>query len=166
MTTAYAAGDWTAFGTATAAAAATLAGLLFVAVSINLARILEFPSLPARAGQTLMMFVTPLLTGVFLVVPGQLRAVLAAELIVTGLAIGSFQLVIDHRSVRAEQGTPVTWLVSRVFPAAVSCGCLVVAGTSLLVEGGGGLYWLVPSVLAAIVFGLVNAWVLLVEILR
>jgi len=31
---------------------------------------------------------------------------------------------------------------------------------------GGGLYWLVPGVLAAIVFGLVNAWVLLVEILR
>jgi hypothetical protein len=37
---------------------------------------------------------------------------------------------------------------------------------SLLAAGGGGLYWLVPSVLAAIVFGLIDAWVLLVEIMR
>ena len=54
-----------------------LAGLLFVAVSINLKRILEFPSLPARAGQTLMLFVMPLITGLFLVVPGQPAAILA-----------------------------------------------------------------------------------------
>jgi hypothetical protein len=33
-------------------------------------------------------------------------------------------------------------------------------------QAGGGLYWLVPSVLAAVVFGLLNVWVLLVEILR
>jgi hypothetical protein len=41
-----------------------------------------------------------------------------------------------------------------------------IAGATLLAQAGGGLYWLVPSVLAAIIFGLVNAWVLLVEILR
>jgi hypothetical protein len=164
--TAYAVGDWTAFGTATAATAATLTGLLFVAVSINLKRILEFPSLPARAGQTLTMFVTPLLAGLFTVIPGQPDAVLAAELIGTGVVIGTFQLMIDHRSVRAEQETPVTWLVSRIFPAVVSCGCLLAAGVSLLARLGGGLYWLVPAVLAAIVFGLINAWVLLVEIMR
>jgi hypothetical protein len=65
MTTDYVPGDWAGFGTATAASAATLAGLLFVAVSLNLKRILEFPSLPARAGQTLLLFVTPLLSGLF-----------------------------------------------------------------------------------------------------
>ena len=31
---------------------------------------------------------------------------------------------------------------------------------------GGGLYWLVPSTVIAMLFGIVNAWVLLVEILR
>ena len=43
---------------------------------------------------------------------------------------------------------------------------MVVAGATLLAQAGGGLYWLVPGVLAAIVAGLVNVWVLLVEILR
>ncbi len=57
-------------------------------------------------------------------------------------------------------------MVGAVFPAVVSCGCLVIAGATLAAQAGGGLYWLVPSVLAAIIFGLVNVWVLLVEILR
>ena len=31
---------------------------------------------------------------------------------------------------------------------------------------GGGLYWLVPATVLAILAGLVNTWVLLVEIMR
>jgi hypothetical protein len=166
VTAGYTVSDWTDFAIAVTATASTLAGLLFVAVSINLKRILEFPSLPARAGQTLTLFVTPLLVGLFLLVPGQASAVLAAELLAAGVLIGAFQVLIDLRSVRAEQETPVTWLVSRVFPAMVTCGSMVVAAATLLARAGGGLYWLVPGMLAAIVFGLVNAWVLLVEILR
>ena len=48
----------------------------------------------------------------------------------------------------------------------VTCACVVAAGLSLLADGGGGLYWLVPAVLLATISGLVNAWVLLIEILR
>ena len=36
----------------------------------------------------------------------------------------------------------------------------------MLAQSGGGLYWLVPTISIAILFGIVNAWVLLVEILR
>ena len=53
-----------------------------------------------------------------------------------------------------------------IFPAVVSCGCLVLAGATLLGQAGGGLYWLAPGVLAALIFGFVNVWVLLVEIVR
>ena len=48
MSTAYEAGDWASFTLAITAAATTVAGLLFVAVSINLQRILSFKNLPAR----------------------------------------------------------------------------------------------------------------------
>jgi hypothetical protein len=166
MTAAYAAGSWAGFAVAVTTAAATLAGLLFVAVSINLQRILSFPNLPPRAGQTLILFATPLIAGLFLVVPGQGRAAVAAELILTGIVVGTVQVLIDSRSQRSAQETPLTWVVGRVFPAAVSCGCLVIAGATLFARAGGGLYWFVPSALAAIVFGLINTWVLLVEILR
>jgi hypothetical protein len=43
---------------------------------------------------------------------------------------------------------------------------MVVAGVSLLVEAGGGLYWLVPGVAFSLVVAVVNAWVLLVEVVR
>ena len=163
---AYLPASWMTFALAVSAAAATLAGLVFVAVSLNLKRILEYPNLPARAAQTLILFVTPLITGLFLVVPGQSRTAVAWELLITGLAIGAGQVVIDARSPRSDQERPLTWIVGRVFPGVASCGCLVLSGAALLAQAAGGLYWLVPSVLVAIIFGLINAWVLLVEIQR
>jgi hypothetical protein len=42
----------------------------------------------------------------------------------------------------------------------------IVCGVSLLAQWGGGLYWLVPGVVLALVVALSNAWVLLVEIVR
>jgi hypothetical protein len=112
------------------------------------------------------LFVTPLFEGILLLIPGQARAVLGWELLAAGIVIGTSQLIINQRSGRSDQETRLTWVLARVFPPIASCGCLAVAGVTLLAQAGGGLYWLVPSVLAAIAFGLINAWVLLVEILR
>src|SRR5580704_8116011 len=140
MSIAYAAEHWADFGVATVGAAAALAGLLFVAISINIERILQFPGLPHRAATTLILFALPLVT--------------------------AFLLVTDARVPLSEQETRMTWLFSRIIPDIATCGCLATAGATLLAESGGGLYWLVPAVLAAVIFGLINAWVLLVEILR
>jgi hypothetical protein len=46
---AYSASEWGDLFVATAGASAALAGLVFVAVSINIERILEFNDLPERA---------------------------------------------------------------------------------------------------------------------
>ncbi|HTS96916.1 MAG TPA: hypothetical protein VMI33_09865 [Streptosporangiaceae bacterium] len=166
LPTAYAAERWTDFGVGVAGASAALAGLVFVAVSINLSEILKYRNLPGRAALTLMLFVTPLVVGILLLVPDQPGAALGWELLFVGVVIGGSQLVINQRSGRSEKETRWTWLISRLLPPILSCGCLVLAGVTLLAQAGGGLYWLVPSVLAALTFGLVNAWVLLVEILR
>ncbi len=164
--TAYSAADWTGFGATVAGSAATLAGLLFIAVSINLQRILQYPNLPGRSGETLIFFGFPLVVALLLVVPGQARPALAAELAATGLVIGAVMLVIDRRSGRSAEETTMSWLATRFVPTLASCGAVVAAGFSLLAGGGGGLYWLVPAVLVAIIAGLGNTWVLLVEILR
>jgi hypothetical protein len=42
----------------------------------------------------------------------------------------------------------------------------VAAGASLLLQGGGGLYWLVPALVLALLNAVGSAWVLLIEILR
>ena len=43
---------------------------------------------------------------------------------------------------------------------------IAAAGASLLAEAGGGLYWLLAGIILAILGAVLNAWVLLVEILR
>lgn len=166
MTTAYTTAGWTAFGTAVATAAAALAGLLFIAVSINLKQILSAPGLPSRAAQTLIQLVTPLIAAVLVVVPGQARVAVGLELLAVGLVVGGVQVYLDLHTERDKEETPWRRMVGRVFPAVISCGCLVIAGSTVVAAAGGGLYWLVPSVLAALIFGLINVWVLLVEILR
>jgi hypothetical protein len=164
--TAYSATAWVGLASTVAEASATLAGLLFVAVSINLRQILAYPNLPGRAAQTLITFATALLAAVFVLVPGQGRGPLGSELVVTGLVVLTGLLIIDARAGQSEEETGLTRMLSRIFPAISSCGCLVAAGASLLAGGGGGLYWLVPAFMLSIVSGLLNAWVLLVEILR
>jgi hypothetical protein len=166
VTVAYSADSWQNLALAVTAAVATLVGLLFVAVSINLQRILQFPNLPSRAVQTLFLFGTPLVTGIFLLVPGQPRGVLAAELLGTALVIGTAQLVMEIKSPRSEFETTTTWVLGRVTPPIMTSGCLAAAGATLAAHAGGGLYWVVPSVLSGIFFGLLNAWVLLIEIMR
>jgi hypothetical protein len=43
---------------------------------------------------------------------------------------------------------------------------VIVAGVSLVTQRGGGLYWLVPAVVLLLGVGVMNAWILLIEILR
>jgi hypothetical protein len=157
---------WGSLAVAAATASATLAGLLFIAVSINLQRILQYASLPERAAQTLILLTVPLVTGIFLLVPGQAGLVLGTELLGTAVLVGGFQLWLEVRTPRSEQQTTMAWILGRVSPPIVTCGSLAAAGATLLAGAGGGLYWVVPSVLGAILFGLLNTWVLLVEILR
>jgi hypothetical protein len=97
---------------------------------------------------------------------GQSRLALGLELLASGLVIGITERVLDHRTPRADEETTRTWILGRLLPSTVTCGCLVLAGATLLGQAGGGLCWMVPSVVAAFAFGLFNVWVLVIEILR
>jgi modulator of FtsH protease len=64
-------GQWQDFAVGVAGAAAALAGLLVVAISINVREILASRYLPPRAGGALVMLTTPLVLGLLLLIPGQ-----------------------------------------------------------------------------------------------
>jgi hypothetical protein len=100
--TAYDPAGWGGFGTTAATAAATLTGLLFIAVSINLKEILDNAPLPGRAAQTLIFFAFPMIVALLLVVPAQARGGLGGELIATGVFAWATAVVIDHRAGRSE----------------------------------------------------------------
>jgi hypothetical protein len=155
---AYSATGWTDFSVGIMGAAATLVGLLFVAVSINLTHILALKGLPARAAQTLLFLATPLFTSLFTLVPGQSRAALAGEILFVAAVSGSAHVVFTTGAGRPDHDAK--WILNRVAPAAAITACLASAGATLLAQSGGGLYWLVPSAVLAFVFGITNAWVL------
>jgi hypothetical protein len=162
---AYAAEPWAEFAVATLGAAAVLAGLVFLAVSINLERILAVAGLPGRAGESLVMFVGVLVLAMFLLVP-QSEEALAVELLVAGAGFLAVMVVIAVAGARIPTRQPLTWRVTRVASAVVAAMPAVVAGVSLLAEAGGGLYWLAACFVISFVVGIANAWVLLVEVVR
>jgi hypothetical protein len=131
--TAYDVGAWSEFGVAVLGGAAALAGLLFVAISLNIEEVLRFSGLPARSAATLGLLVTILLTATFLVTPDQPRIVVAVELLIVGIAmlIGAVFAALRQRD--APQKSPVS-SVLLALPAAL----LTIAGVSLWAEIGGG----------------------------
>lgn len=85
---AYSAAEWESLFVAEAGASAALAGLLFVALSINLERILKGIGLPGRAGEAIVLLLTVLVVSTFGLVPGQSPRVLGAEVLGFGLLPG------------------------------------------------------------------------------
>ena len=157
--------EWSDLFVATAGAAAALAGLVFVAVSINIERILKFEGLPERALETVLTLVVVVLISIACLIPGQSVAALGIELLLVGGGYTAIVLRIWPR-IRPAPGEPQRWVASRILVPAIAVVPLLVCALSLLAESGGGLYWIVPGIVGAIIGSVANAWVLLVEILR
>ncbi len=162
----YLATSWADFSVAVVGASAALTGLLIVAVSINIDQILAEGALAGRALSTMILFVVPLVVGILLLVPAQGPTALGLELIVTGVVTGAGLLRINRPADRGELEPRSSWLLLRLVPSVTIPVFLVVAGTTLIARGGGGLYWAAPTIVESFLAGLVTVWVLLVEIRR
>lgn len=158
---AYDPSEWTDLFVASAGAAAALAGLVFVAVSINVERILKFEGLPDRAVATLLLLLGVVAISLLGLAPGQSRGVVGAELLGVGLvsAIATTMLVLRHQGGHARPVLNVSVMLAGTLPFAIS-------GLSLIAGAGGGFYWVIPGLILAVLGAVLNAWVLLVEILR
>jgi len=52
----------------------------------------------------------------------------------------------------------------RASPDMVTAVLTGIAGLSFLLKAGGGLYWMIPAVLAGLVGGVINAWLFLIKV--
>jgi modulator of FtsH protease len=163
--TAYDPSEWSDLFVAVAGASAALTGLLFVAVSINLERILKFPGLPERALETLLFLVTALLVSIVGLIPGQGHVALGLELLVLSLVTAAVILRLPTLRMGDDE-VERSWVIARWSVRLAATVPFGVGAVSVLAECGGGLYWVVAGIVFAIVAAVTSAWVLLVEILR
>jgi hypothetical protein len=160
---AYNPGSWSTFFTLTGTVAATLTGLFFVAFSLRLRDLQLSMAIRTRAAYLLGLLVVIVVYSAFVLMPGQSRAAVAAEILIVSVVsvayLGGWCL---PRLVRLDVFSVdlvVRWLVAGM-------GLLlgIGAGVSLLIGSGGGLYLLAFGALLLIANEVASAWSLIVGI--
>ena len=159
----YTAIAWRDFAVTTGSLAGALTGLLFVAVSLHSGALAKSISLSSRAAQTLVLFITPAISSVVLTAP-QPAAALGAELLATAAVSGTALYILDRRAGHDLTGGVVVRYIERASPNRITAMLVLIAGLSFLAKWGGGLYWMIPAVLAGLVGGVVNAWLFLLKV--
>ena len=156
---------WTAFLAATVGAGAGLAGLIFVALSINLDRLAVRPKLAARAGETLAVLILAVISATLGLMPLG-RIGYGVALLAVATPVFAVTLVLQLSQGPDSPDHPYWWFLSRI--AVTQCTALpfMLAGLSMIVGRGGGLFWLGGGVLVAFAGSVYNGWILLVEIVR
>jgi hypothetical protein len=161
---AYDVSEWSDFFVGSAGASAALAGLVFVAVSINIERILAIGGVADFAMVALLMLIGALLVSLLGLIPGQEIETLGWEMLGGGLAWGALA---GSRLVRSiPRGDEGRHLLSRVALPLAGTLPLFIGAVSLVIGSGGGLYWIAAGIVTTIFSAVVNAWIVLVEILR
>jgi hypothetical protein len=163
---AYNAADWHDFYVMTGGAAAALAGLLFVALSLHAREIKANAFFSNRAVGTLMSLVSMLIISGAVLIPGQPIVLVGAEVEAAALLFVAF--IARQILTRGRDAPPVasTWM-HRLMEFAGGTIWIVlfnVAGVSLLVQLGGGLYILAVVMFFMFAWNIYIAWILITEV--
>jgi hypothetical protein len=154
--------DWSNFATVVGSASGALTGLLFVAVSLNRDRIAGHLALRSLAGQTLVLFMLPLLLSFLLVLPGASATALGTAMVALAIVVGVVFVLIGRAKDAAGPGEQerLAQLVDRVSPNLIVV-VLTLVGGCLQLAGDDGLYWVAASGVLSLVGGVLNAWLFL-----
>jgi hypothetical protein len=153
--------EWHDFFVAQVGATAALVGLLFVAVSINLEKILLFRQLPARAMEAILILTCVLVISTCALVPDLSERAYGIAIGLTGLVTWVMQLRALLYTRGSGYETPSRILLNQL-PALP----FVIGGALMITGHPSGIYWVLPGTLLCILAGIFSAWILLVEIQR
>ncbi|HEX5429559.1 MAG TPA: hypothetical protein VFX17_00580 [Patescibacteria group bacterium] len=157
---------WGAFFMAVAGAGAALTGLVFVSITLNLQKIVGSARLVGRAEEAVLHLLSTVILSLVCLMPG-ISAKLTGIFVLI-LIIPTWIFLTDlHRRAYAEQKQEnMRSFMSRFVPAQVALVPIIISGISLMAHGGGGLGWLAFGLMASVTVGVVDAWVLTIEIIR
>jgi hypothetical protein len=145
---------------------AALTGLVVVAISINLTRILSIAQLPRRAGESLFLLVGAIVLASVALVPNQPGTLLGVEIAAVGLVMLAAPLAIQISSRNLDAAVSPAKRSARAAVTVAAGAPFLIAGVLLYGGSNAGLYWAAAGVIISLVGGVWNTWILLVEILR
>jgi hypothetical protein len=162
---------WHDFFVAQVGATAALAGLLFVALSINVTQILKYSWLPARGAQTVVVLTGALFEASLALLPaGSSRPVALVSIVIGAITwTTSLSLVIAFvRGLEKQELllVPRVWSRGYIITAQVATLPAIIGSTFVFSGNLGGYYWITGGTLFTLAFALYNSWILLIEILR
>ena len=108
----------------------------------------------------LVLLVSAMVISILLLMPAQGTQTLAIEILSIATPLAAVLAYIHFRAPHRRL------FALRVFGGQLGSVFLIVGGVSLLAQNGGGLYWVVPAMLIAMVSAIIGAWVVLVEAAR
>ena len=158
------------FFVATAGAAAALAGLIIVAMSVSVDKIIAIPGMTSRAATAIGLLIATTVISLAGLIDQPAWAFGAEGL---AFAAAALALAVDSM-VRVVRGRGTSSLGAALFKTAigavpailfgVGAVCVLCGGASN--SGAGAAIWIGIGALLAIIVAVLNAWVLLVEIKR
>ncbi len=157
---------WQTFFATQAAAAATLTGLLFVGVSLNLSKILSVVVLPQRAAQALILLAVVLITASLQLIPVQSVAFFGVEVLIIGVILSAIVFSLNSKMLREVSPEIRQPYIRNLFANLPILAGYVVGGIVLATGNEIGLILLALAMLGSFVKVIVDSWVLLVEINR
>jgi len=162
---------WSEFNVAMVGATAALAGLLIVAMSVNISTIMSSKTMPARLAASIAALVLAITVSALGLIPGQPLVGYGTEIVVATLGAGAFQwhaVSLVYRQPDVPGSYRFGQSAAGVFPIAAFLlgGLLVIAGLGEAGLGEAGLVAAAIGSILAIIAALVMAWVVLVEVLR
>jgi multisubunit Na+/H+ antiporter MnhF subunit len=160
-------GNWHDFFVAELGASAGFAGLLFVSLSVNQTRILQYGGLPERGLQALTSLFLVFIIATLALAPDQPPRLLGVETLSAAL----LQTVLQTRlQILGHRLTDKTYRRSLLYLALLAqCGSATFAVGSVMIVARGdwiGLYWFIPGTIVAFATAGFVAWILLIEINR
>lgn len=156
---------WGEFGVAAAGATAALAGLLVVAISVNIREILASRAAVHGARSTIAALVLGIVTALLFLIPDQPIALLGIETLIATLPAAAIQVASVVAQARGRtEGITTGVFVFIVVLALLQFAPFLVGGVLLLAGLTGGVWVLGAGVIIIVVSAMVGAWVLLIEV--
>ena len=164
MSFAYEPEIWRDFFEVVSVAAATLTGLLAVALSMNIRAVVASPARIARAREALIALTSLLTLSIVVLIPRQGRTALGIELIALSLVVLGISLRLQVRTTRRLPARHRPRWMLRVVGLNTATLAITLAGASLLVGRFGGLLWLIHTTLYSLIWSTYDAWSLTIRL--